>query len=116
LIKLGYKSSVIDTCLFFRKKKDEDTLTITFVYVDDGGCIGTMDAITSTLKYLSQDFSIKVLGPLKSYIGCNLIEDKANQQMLIKNMEKTSGSQLTVRVVHVPSTSKTSVVRPQNMK
>jgi len=34
LIKLSYKSSAKDSCLFFRKNKCEDTLTVTFVYVD----------------------------------------------------------------------------------
>ena len=119
MIKLDYKPSASDPCLFFRKNKGEDTLTITSVYVDDGGCIGTKEVITATLEGLSKDFSIKVLGPLKNYVGSNLIEDKANQQMwitqpkLIKNMEEVFGDQLTGGVVHVPAAPKTGVVRPK---
>jgi len=71
--------------LFFRKNKGEDTLTITFVYVDDGGCIGTKEIIASTLEGLSQTSLLRFWGPLKNYVGCKLIEDKANQQMSIKN-------------------------------
>jgi len=82
LLKLGYRPSASDPCLFFKKNKCKDMLTITFC-VYDGGCIGTKEVIASILEGLSQDFAIKVLGPLKNYVGSNLIEEKANQQMWI---------------------------------
>jgi len=75
--------------------------------------------IASTLEGLSQDFSIKAMGPLKDYVGCHLIEDKANQQMwitqpkLIKNMVQAFGNQQTGKVVQVSAAPKTGVVRPQ---
>jgi len=48
LMKLDYKPGASDPCLFFRKNKGEDTLAISFVYVDDGGCLSTKEVIAST--------------------------------------------------------------------
>jgi len=119
LITLGYKASLADPCLFLRKLEAEEVLSITFVYVDDGGCLAKTEIIAETLKGLSKEFLIKDLGPLKNYVGCQLIENPEEKEMwilqpkLIEHMEKVFGSQLSGREAVVPAAPKTGVVRPK---
>jgi hypothetical protein len=72
LIKLGYKPSLIDPCVYYKGE------TVFMLYVDDGIFAGpNKDEIEGLIKGLKTEFNITDEGDLKEYLGV-LVEKQAD--------------------------------------
>ena len=68
MITFGYHQSNSDHTLFLKKRQDKITALIT--YVDDMIVTGNDPEERKTLQgYLSREFEMKDLGPLKFFLG-----------------------------------------------
>jgi len=94
----GYYPTAIDPCLFIKKDKNNKPLAFVIIYVDDGGIIGTEEAIKEILEALSKSFKVKSLGPMEHFVGCHIIESSnkdaiwIHQPKLLKNLDKHFGN------------------------
>ena len=67
LLKLGYKQSSIDSCVFYRET------TIFFSYVDDGIFIDiSVDKIGLAIQELANEFDIEDKGDVSEYLGVKI--------------------------------------------
>jgi hypothetical protein len=63
------------------------------IYVDDGGIIGTPEAIKEVIEALGNTFKVKLMGKMDNFVGCQIIDtpDKdgvwIHQPKLLKNLE-----------------------------
>ena len=64
-------------------KQGSDKISIIFVYVDDGGILGTKEVIKDTMSQLEIPFSIKRMGTLENFVGCMLTTDKKNKTIWV---------------------------------
>jgi hypothetical protein len=116
--KLGFKPSLADPCLFTRKEGNEWSFVI--IYVDDGGIIATRSTIKAILEALGNEFVIKVLGPLKHFVGCHIIENDQkdtiwiHQPNLLRDLKGKFGEIIGKgKPAATPGAPKTTVMRPQ---
>jgi hypothetical protein len=64
------------------------------MYVDDGGTIGTSDAIKEVISALWKSFKVKTKGEMENFVGCKIIDtiDKdgvwIHQPKLLKNFKE----------------------------
>ena len=83
----------LDPCLFYRKNELGEV--IASVYVDDIFSIGDKGAVDDIISILKNNFSVKILGELKEYIGCKVvrINEKAwlKQPEIIEKIETSFG-------------------------
>jgi hypothetical protein len=87
--------------------------------VDDGEVIGTPDVIRAVLDALAKEFMIKERGPMKNFVGCQILINKArdtiwiNQPKLIQNLELNFTKLIcTDRIFKTPAATKSVVMRP----
>lgn len=75
LIKLGYKKSELEPCLYTRKK--DNLYTIVALYVDDFFIFyNDKENLTKLKQCLSAEFKIKDLGSAKQCLGVRIMHDK----------------------------------------
>jgi Reverse transcriptase (RNA-dependent DNA polymerase) len=85
--------SKADPCLFMKKVKDDKPMSFVIIYVDDGGTIGTPEAITEVIKALGNTFKVKSMSEMDKFVGCQIIDtpDKdgvwIHQPKLLKNLK-----------------------------
>jgi hypothetical protein len=86
--------------------------------VGNGGIFGTKDDIKEIIKSLRKAFNVKYLGNLENFVGCQLIEDKKEQSMIIhqpqllKHLEKEFGEHITgTKEYKTPAGPKTTITR-----
>jgi Reverse transcriptase (RNA-dependent DNA polymerase) len=53
-----------DPCIFIKKAGDRETLSFVIIYVDDGGIIGTPDAIKEVIAALGKLFKVNTMGEI----------------------------------------------------
>jgi hypothetical protein len=89
------------------------------IYVDDGLIIRTPDLIKTVLKALAKAFKIKYLGPIKSFVGCQILINRArdticiNQPKLIQNLELNFRTLITTdRVFKTLEAPRSVFIRP----
>jgi Reverse transcriptase (RNA-dependent DNA polymerase) len=70
LIKEGYKSNIISSCVFI--KRSISSFIIIAVYVDDLNIIGSPEEIEKTAKLLKNEVEMKDLGVTKLCIGLQI--------------------------------------------
>jgi Reverse transcriptase (RNA-dependent DNA polymerase) len=107
----NYFPSKSDPCLFFKKAKEDEPLSFVIIYVDDGGTIGTPDAIKEVISALGKSFKVKTMGEIENFVGCKIIEtvDKdgvwIHQPKLLKNLKENFASIVadTTRIFKTPS-------------
>jgi hypothetical protein len=63
-----YYTSKSDHCLFIKKAADGETFSFVIIYVDDGGIIGTPDAIKEVISDLCKVFKVKIMGEMESLL------------------------------------------------
>ena len=91
LEKLGFVRSSIDPCLM--KRKNEDGSLIICIYVDDVLQIGDKEAIDKFGEEIKNIFTVKKVGGLDDYLGCEVRFDHDNdgaimyQPHIIKKLE-----------------------------
>jgi Reverse transcriptase (RNA-dependent DNA polymerase) len=59
LDECNYYPSISDPCLFIKKAEKDEPLSFVKIYVDDGGIIGTPDAIKEVISALGKGFKVK---------------------------------------------------------
>ena len=117
MAKLYFFPSIIDPCLFI-KKKEGSTVAFVIIYVDDGGIIGTDEDIKDIINGLSKDFNIKSMGKMEHFVGCHII-DKENQTWihqpkLLTSLRKGFKEYIKdIRTFKTPAAPKTVIMRPQ---
>ncbi len=93
--QIGFHPSKADPCLFIKRKQHNEPPAFVILYVDDGGIIGTQKVIKDVMNALSKVFKIKDLGEMKSFVGCEIHENKEkdtiwiHQPKLIKHLKET---------------------------
>ena len=119
MAKCGYHSSGADPCLFIKHLPDK-TFSFVMLYVDDGGIIGSQEAIDELMSELSAEFNIKGMGPLKHFVGCHIIENETkdtiwiHQPKLLADLKQKFGKQVAgERVFNTPAAPRTMIMRPQ---
>jgi Reverse transcriptase (RNA-dependent DNA polymerase) len=69
-------------CLFIRK--EDKRRSYLNIYVDDGGIFcNSKDEIKQLLTFLSRHFVVKDLGEMDTFVGCKIINNKANNTVYI---------------------------------
>jgi Reverse transcriptase (RNA-dependent DNA polymerase) len=95
MIKLGFKPSEIEPCLFSKQAKG--SLILVVVYVDDCYAIGSDRNLTDFIRDIQNHFKIKVQETPTDYLACEIKfnEDRScawlGQPHLIKCLEKSFG-------------------------
>jgi Reverse transcriptase (RNA-dependent DNA polymerase) len=69
-----YYPSKSDPCLFIKKAADREPISFVIIYVDDGGIIGTPDAIKEVISGLGKVFKVKTMGEMEKFAGCHIID------------------------------------------
>jgi hypothetical protein len=91
------------------------------VYVDDGGIIGTPDAIKEVISALDKLLKVKTIGKMEKFDGCHIIDTVAkdgvwiHQPDLLKNLKENFKNMQgdTKRTYTTPSAPKTLILRPK---
>jgi Reverse transcriptase (RNA-dependent DNA polymerase) len=81
LKELSYNASRSDPCLFIRKEENNHSYLI--IYVDYGGFFNSKDDIKEVLQALGKHFVVKDLGEMKTFVGCEILNNKAKDTVLI---------------------------------
>jgi hypothetical protein len=119
MAKLHYYPSLADPCLFTRQATSTKSPSFVIIYVDDGGIFGSQQDIDEIIKGLSKEFVIMSLGPMKDFVGCQIIESDAkdtiwiHQPKLLKNLKKEFQHLLPNRKYTTPAAPKTIIMRPK---
>ena len=72
LIKLNFEVLSTENCIFINR----DLNIIITIYVDDLAIIGpNLDSINNCIKDIHKHFNIKLLGPIKDYLGVKIERD-----------------------------------------
>jgi Reverse transcriptase (RNA-dependent DNA polymerase) len=117
--KLNFFPSPADPCLFVKIGTNADPPVFIIIYVDDGLNIGTPDLIRTYLKALATEFQIKDLGPIKNFVGCQILINRErdtiwiNQPKLIQNLEMNFRTLVTTdRVLKTPAAPRSVFMQP----
>jgi Reverse transcriptase (RNA-dependent DNA polymerase) len=117
--KLGFFPSPTDPCSFVKAGTKHESPAFIIVYVDDGLIIRTPDLIKTVIKALAKEFKIKDLGPIKKFVGCQILINRArdtiwiNQPKLIQNLELNFRTLVTTeRLFKTPAAPRSVVMRP----
>ena len=117
---IGYLPSPADPCLFLKQSKDKKKSSFVIIYVDDGGIFGSKEDVDELIKALGKDFKVKNLGKLEHFVGCHVIENKAQDTMwihqpkLLKHLKQEFSQYIhTTKVYVTPAGPKTMCMRPQ---
>jgi hypothetical protein len=81
LLTLGYSVSRADHWIFIWKENNKYSYLI--VYVDDGGIFGSKQDIKMVIEALSKHFVVKDLGEMKTFIGYEILTNRAKDTMYI---------------------------------
>ncbi len=109
--------SPADPCLFV--KQEGDTFSFIFIYVDDGGILGSSKMIQDTLWKLSKSFSIKRMGALNSFVGGLLTTDAnktqtwVTQPKLLGHLREKFAQEVPGRKVKIPASAGFVVTQPK---
>jgi Reverse transcriptase (RNA-dependent DNA polymerase) len=117
--KLHFFPSPADPCLFVKNGTSFELPTFIIIYVDDGLIIGTPNLIQTVLKALAKEFQIKDMGPIKNFVGCQILINRErdtiwiNQPKFIQNLELNFRTLVTTdRVFKTPAAPRSVVMRP----
>jgi hypothetical protein len=116
----NYFPNKSDLCLFIKKANGDDPLSFGIIYVDDGGNIGTSEAIKEVIEAFSNFFKLKTMGKKSKFVGCHIIDttDKEGVWILhpnqIKNLTANFKDRIeeSARVFKTPSVPKTLIISP----
>jgi hypothetical protein len=89
--------------------------------VDDGGIIGTPDAIKEVISALGKVFKVKTMGEMEKFVGCLIFDTidkdgvRIHQPKLLKNLKEKFMHLLgdTKRIYMIPAAPKTLIIRPK---
>jgi hypothetical protein len=116
--RLGFKPCLADPFLFTRKEGKEWSFVI--IYMDDCGIIATSPTIKAILEAFGDKFVVKVLGHLKHFIGCHIIENDQkdtiwiHQPNLPRDLRSKFGEIIEKgKPAATPGAPKTKIMRPQ---
>jgi hypothetical protein len=88
--ELNFTCSPVDPCLLYRTT-DSGTVFLC-LYVDDFLLVGDNDAIVEAIQEIKAAYTVKELGPVEEYVGCNIkfMGDKIliTQPDLIQKLKK----------------------------
>jgi hypothetical protein len=71
--------------LFVKIGTNADPPALIIVYVDDGSTIGTPDLIKTVRKALAKELQIKDLGPIKYFVGCQILINRERDTIWINH-------------------------------
>jgi hypothetical protein len=83
-----------DPCLFLKKANGDEPLSYVLIYVDEGGILGTPEAINEVIKALGIPFKVKTMGDMSKFVACHIIDTTDNegdwfhQPKLLKNLKE----------------------------
>jgi Reverse transcriptase (RNA-dependent DNA polymerase) len=115
----NYYLSKSDPCLFIKRAENDESLSFVIMYVDDGGIIGTPDAIKDVISALGKSFKDKTMGDMENFVGCKIIDTIEkdgvwkHQPKLLKNFKESFKSIIgdSARIFKTPSAPKTLIIR-----
>jgi hypothetical protein len=89
--------------------------------VDDGGIIGTPDAIKEVISAVEKSFKVKKMGEMENFVGWKIVDtvDKdgvwIHQPKLLKNLKENFKSIIgeTKIIFKTASAPKTLIIRPK---
>jgi Reverse transcriptase (RNA-dependent DNA polymerase) len=120
--KLGFKPSRADPCLFI-KNQDGCKKTYLIIYVDYGGIFTDEEEIIPIITALSKVIVVKDLGPIDTFVGCKIIENKEkdtisiHQPQLIKDLEEQFGPLVAgMRTYITPAAPSTNIQHPEKVE
>jgi hypothetical protein len=61
-------------CLFIKKANGDEPLSFVIIYVDDGGTVGTPEALKEVIEALSNSFKVKPMSGVNKFVGCHIID------------------------------------------
>ena len=82
LISLGFKQVSVDPCVYVLER--EGQIVVIGLYVDDNTIVGHKKLIAWVKKKLSSRFLMKDLGPAKSLLGIEILRDRDNGTISLK--------------------------------
>lgn len=90
IVKLGYKRSEHDFCLYYRSAKG--VVTYIVIYVDDILLVSNSDqAIADMKRKLSAEFEMKDLNEIRSFLGLNVQRNRQKRIMTIDQRAYVQG-------------------------
>jgi Reverse transcriptase (RNA-dependent DNA polymerase) len=115
LTGLGFKVSLIDPCLLY--KKSEAGMVYLCLYVDDVLLIGDTKAIEEAVNGIKNKYPIKIIGKMYEYVGCTIIPDGDKLQLiqpdLIKKLKVVFGPDSDKLMVYTtPGAPGENIIRP----
>jgi Reverse transcriptase (RNA-dependent DNA polymerase) len=117
--KLIFYPSLADPCIFTKKETSTSSPSFVILYVVDGVIFGTQKDLDGIIKGLSKEFVIKSLGPMKDFVGCQIIEIRKkdsiwiHQPKLLKNLKKEFLRMWHNRSFSTPASPKSIIMRPK---
>jgi Reverse transcriptase (RNA-dependent DNA polymerase) len=119
MLKLGYKQSECEPCLF--SKHVNGSIVLVVVYVDDCYVVGTDPDLADFITEIQKEFKIKIQDSPTDYLSCEIRFDEnkkcawMGQPHLVKRLEKAFGDLVSQSKLKysTPGTPSLSVVRPQ---
>jgi hypothetical protein len=107
--------------LLIKKAADGEPISFVIKYVDNGGIIGTPDAIKELNSAVGKVFKVKTMGEMEEFVGCHII-DTINKdgvwihqpkilENLMENFKNILGD--TKRIYKIPSAPKTLIICPK---
>jgi hypothetical protein len=119
MIKIDFKQSAADPCLFIRR--DENGVVCVIIHIDDGFFFGDQPAVDSMLAQLeAEGLKLKVKHTLEDCLSCQVLFSKdekrswIGQPHMIKTIESSFGEETqTVGLGKTPGTPGQILNRPQ---
>jgi hypothetical protein len=105
-------SQVKQIPVFIKKAKGDEPQSFVIIYVDDGGIIGTPEAIKEVIEPLSKSIKVRTMREMSKFDGCIWI----HQPKLFKNLKGKFKHLLeeNTRVFKTPSAPKTLIICPKD--
>jgi Reverse transcriptase (RNA-dependent DNA polymerase) len=119
LVSIGFVQSYAEPCLFI--KKDETSIVLIAVHVDDCYIIGTTTALENTVENIKKSgLNVTVQKNTKDYLSCEIVFDEKmekawfGQPHLVKKLSKVFGPLVTgMPTYKTPGTPGFNIVRPK---
>jgi Reverse transcriptase (RNA-dependent DNA polymerase) len=84
----SYFPSKVDPCLFIKKANGDRPLSFVIIFVDDGGIIGTPEAIKEVIEALRKSFKVKSMVEMSKFVGYHLMDTTDKEGVLIHQQPK----------------------------
>ena len=108
LEKCGFKQSIVDPCLFVRRKGSKGAYIA--MWVDDCLFVGDQELVKQSIKAFGKYFKLKIEESIADYLSCEIVYNKEKGKLWIgqphqvKKLEKEFGDMLPGGTYKTPGT------------